>query len=176
MVTSPLLSINVRQFVLTVVPVPRSPRSLHCQYIYCDITRCRNSTVLIGQLRETQAALENCWSCLNPARQTSSLFTFTKPAGNSGTSANDQAQIGCCAISTFQIAESLGFQGESPAFTVPNSALGFLLTIGHVVRGEVRRSPPAFPSYLNSRSSGDHCRAPSWSPFTPSILANAHWL
>ena len=32
------------------------------------------------------------------------------------------------------------------------------------------RSPPAFPSYLNSRSSGDRCRAPSWSPFSPSIL------
>ena len=65
---------------------------------------------------------------------------------------------------------------DPPAFTVPNSALGFVLTVGHVVHGEVLRSPPASPSYLNSRLSGHRCRARSWSPFTPSILANTYWL
>jgi len=31
---------------------------------------------------------------------------------------------------------------QPAAFTVPNSALGFVLTIGHVVRGEVRSPRP----------------------------------
>jgi hypothetical protein len=57
-----------------------------------------------------------CWPNCTPASTTNSRLTSTGRARNTGQPANGQAksgkQIERCVISTFQVAESMGFKGD----------------------------------------------------------------